>query len=129
MVSWNRTCDFYFCLARSILGCNSEESSNKDNGEKCRFYVLVLCLVTLRDKGLENVYPAVELPLQIAQTAAIMEVSCSSSFIQRLSACRLKNNKHSCMLMRPQNTNVLSPDAVTHHVWRQLRPDYSQPDW
>ncbi|OVA10484.1 Protein-tyrosine phosphatase-like [Macleaya cordata] len=39
------------------------------------FQVLYMALVTLKESGHEHVYNAVERPLQLAQTAAVMEVS------------------------------------------------------
>jgi hypothetical protein len=43
-------------------------------GSSCRAQVLYYAVMTLRVKGHEAVYAAVEQPLQFAQTAAIMEV-------------------------------------------------------
>jgi very-long-chain (3R)-3-hydroxyacyl-CoA dehydratase len=43
-------------------------------GPSCRAQVLYYAVMTLREKGHEAVYAAVEQPLQFAQTAAIMEV-------------------------------------------------------
>ena len=41
-----------------------------------RAQVLYYAVLTLRESGHKAVYAAVEKPLQFAQTAAIMEVSC-----------------------------------------------------
>ncbi|CAB89395.1 putative protein phosphatase [Arabidopsis thaliana] len=38
--------------------------------------VLYLAITTLKETGYENVYDAIEKPLQLAQTAAVLEISC-----------------------------------------------------
>jgi len=42
-----------------------------------RAQVLYLAITTLKETGYENVYDAIEKPLQLAQTAAVLEVRLS----------------------------------------------------
>lgn len=60
-----------YCVTQDLIMLNN-----------CRFQVLYLAVKTLRESGHEHVYDAVEKPLLLAQSAAVLEVHLSDPYIE-----------------------------------------------